>query len=157
MHFTLDQAPSLIPWLRAVFGKIHRVLEMARRDSELGGTPPLRAASLAPNSEDGSPSSPNPSDPVLGAWADEVEALSLEDKRALLEGMVKAILEKGIIIQDLHRGLIDFPAWKGGREVLLCYELKDGGRIQFWHDLDAGYAGRQALEDMDDSSFQQGA
>ena len=49
-----------------------------------------------------------------------------------------------IQIKDIERGLIDFPAVIGGREVFLCWE-KDEDDIEFWHDLDTGYAGRQPL------------
>jgi len=49
-----------------------------------------------------------------------------------------------IQIKDLDRGLIDFPADVGGREVFLCWESGEED-IEFWHDLDTGYAGRERL------------
>ena len=49
-----------------------------------------------------------------------------------------------IQIKDVERGLIDFPAVIGGKEVFLCWE-KDEEDVEFWHDLDAGYAGREPL------------
>ena len=49
-----------------------------------------------------------------------------------------------IIIRDLQRGLIDFPALREGREVYLCW-LYGEDRIDFWHELDIGFAGRQPL------------
>lgn len=49
-----------------------------------------------------------------------------------------------IQIKDLGRGLIDFPAVIGGKEVFLCWE-QDEEDIEFWHDLDTGYAGRERL------------
>jgi hypothetical protein len=49
-----------------------------------------------------------------------------------------------IQIKDLDRGLIDFPAFIGGREVFLCWE-QDEEDIEFWHDLDTGYAGRERI------------
>ncbi len=51
-----------------------------------------------------------------------------------------------ILIKDLDRGLIDFPALRDGKEVFLCWEQGEPD-IEFWHDLDVGYAGRQRLED----------
>src|SRR5262245_12825172 len=49
-----------------------------------------------------------------------------------------------IQIKDLQRGLLDFPAIMDGKEVFLCWE--DGeDDIEFWHDLDTGYAGRKPL------------
>ena len=49
-----------------------------------------------------------------------------------------------IIIRDLQRGLIDFPALRDGREVYLCW-LYGEERIDFWHEFDTGFAGRQPL------------
>ena len=49
-----------------------------------------------------------------------------------------------IVIKDIERGLLDFPAIIGGREVFLCWE-KDEDDIEFWHDIDTGYAGRERL------------
>ena len=49
-----------------------------------------------------------------------------------------------IQIKDLERGLIDFPAFVGGKEVFLCWE-KGEDDIEFWHDLDTGYGGRERL------------
>ncbi len=52
--------------------------------------------------------------------------------------------KREIFIKDVERGLIDFPALMGGREVFLCWE-KDEDDIEFWHDIDAGFAGREPL------------
>jgi hypothetical protein len=52
--------------------------------------------------------------------------------------------QREIFIKDLDRGLIDFPAIIAGREVFLCWEL-DEEDIEFWHELDTGYAGRERL------------
>ncbi len=49
-----------------------------------------------------------------------------------------------IQIKDLDLGLVDFPAILDGREVFLCWKQGETD-IRFWHDLDAGYAGRQPL------------
>ena len=49
-----------------------------------------------------------------------------------------------IQLKDIGRGLLDFPAILAGREVFLCWE-KDEEDIEHWHDLDAGYAGREKL------------
>ena len=49
-----------------------------------------------------------------------------------------------IQVKDIERGLLDFPAIIGGREVFLCWE-QDEDDIEFWHDLESGYAGRERL------------
>jgi hypothetical protein len=51
---------------------------------------------------------------------------------------------RGIVLRDLDRGLIDFPALRDGREVYLCW-VDGEPDIGFWHELDAGYQGRQKL------------
>ena len=51
----------------------------------------------------------------------------------------------GVQLKDYERGLIDFPAMRDGRVVLLCWQLGEGDRIEWWHDLEAGFAGRQPL------------
>lgn len=51
----------------------------------------------------------------------------------------------GIQIKDYARGLIDFPAIRENRVVLLCWQFGEGDKIGWWHDIDAGFAGRQRL------------
>lgn len=62
---------------------------------------------------------------------------------AIHEG-ISGITSRGIQIKDLDRGLVDFPHLRHGREVFLCWELEDDD-IEFWHELDSGYAGRERL------------
>jgi hypothetical protein len=52
--------------------------------------------------------------------------------------------KRDILIKDIDRGLIDFPAIIAGREVFLCWE-QDEEDIEFWHELNTGYAGRERL------------
>ncbi len=51
----------------------------------------------------------------------------------------------GIQLKDYTRGLIDFPCEKNGRVVLLCWQLGEGDQIEWWHDVEAGFTGRQPL------------
>ncbi len=51
----------------------------------------------------------------------------------------------GVQLKDYERGLIDFPAMRDGRVVLLCWQLGEGDEIEWWHDLETGFAGRQPL------------
>jgi hypothetical protein len=50
----------------------------------------------------------------------------------------------GIQLKDRRIGLIDFPSEMDGRRVLLCWRLGEAS-VQFWHDEQTGYAGRQPL------------
>lgn len=65
-------------------------------------------------------------------------------KMAGLDAVLREFQRREIQIKDIDRGLIDFPAIIGGKEVFLCWE-QDEDDIEFWHDLDAGYAGRERL------------
>ena len=51
----------------------------------------------------------------------------------------------GVQLKDFDRGLIDFPSLREGRVVLLCWQLGEGDALEWWHDLDAGFAGRTPL------------
>ncbi|MDQ3934177.1 MAG: DUF2203 domain-containing protein [Actinomycetota bacterium] len=63
----------------------------------------------------------------------------LEMRSALMD-----LQEQEIVLRDLDRGLVDFPAEREGREVFLCWEEGEP-EIGYWHDLDSGYGGRQPL------------
>ncbi|HEX5708875.1 MAG TPA: DUF2203 domain-containing protein [Pyrinomonadaceae bacterium] len=51
----------------------------------------------------------------------------------------------GIQLKDYERGLIDFPSMREGRVVLLCWQLGEGDHIEWWHDMESGFSGRQPL------------
>lgn len=74
----------------------------------------------------------NPSDPV----AQEIRAL------------VHEIGHLGIEVKDPAQGLIDFRAMRDGHEVYLCWKLGEGSRILYWHELEAGIAGRRAIDPL---------
>lgn len=53
--------------------------------------------------------------------------------------------ELGIQLKDYSRGLIDFPSMREGRVILLCWQLGEGDQIEWWHEVEDGFAGRQPL------------
>ena len=61
-----------------------------------------------------------------------------------LRNLGQEINDSGIILKDLEQGLVDFPTLWEGREVYLCWLLGESS-IQFWHEIDTGFAGRQPL------------
>lgn len=61
-----------------------------------------------------------------------------------VQTLLREFNSREIQVKDVDRGLVDFPAIIGGREVFLCWE-KDEDDIEFWHDLETGYAGRERL------------
>lgn len=63
-----------------------------------------------------------------------------------LSAGVAHLADQGIEIKSLDHGLIDFPALHAGRVVYLCWRLGEGAKIRYWHEIEAGFAGRRSLE-----------
>lgn len=55
------------------------------------------------------------------------------------------INELGVQIKDYSRGLIDFPSMRSGQIVLLCWQLGETERIEWWHEMETGFAGRKPI------------
>ncbi len=55
------------------------------------------------------------------------------------------INDLGVQLKDYTRGLIDFPTMRGGRLVLLCWQLGEEEIIRFWHEIEGGFGGRKPL------------
>ena len=51
----------------------------------------------------------------------------------------------GVQLKDFTQGLIDFPSMRDGRVVLLCWKADEGDQVEWWHDVEAGFTGRQPL------------
>jgi hypothetical protein len=62
-----------------------------------------------------------------------------------LDDLLHHILDTGALVKDLNSGLLDFPAWRNDHEVYLCWKFGEG-RIEFWHEIEAGFAGRQSID-----------
>jgi hypothetical protein len=86
--------------------------------------------------------------PAMRGNGHGVEALTLErqigDLTARIVPGLQEIAARGIAIKDLNQGLIDFPHARDGRIVYLCWRLGED-RIAYWHDIDAGFAGRRPI------------
>ncbi len=120
-HYTRDEARALLPQLRQWLQQLdhlHRRLD--HYDKRLNS---LMSA--------GHDAGGNLVNDWIRNLADMQEILSEFQKREIL-------------IKDLERGLVDFPAIIGGKEVFLCWE-KDEPDVEFWHDLDTGFTGRERL------------
>jgi len=68
----------------------------------------------------------------------------LSQQAQTLRKLLDELTGFGCVLKDPERGLIDFLSLRSGREVYLCWYLGEE-RINFWHDLEAGFAGRQPL------------
>jgi hypothetical protein len=84
---------------------------------------------------------------ALRRGGEDIGGPTVNEHLRLLVEMQQTLAEfcrRDIQIKDLDRGLVDFPAIVAGREVFLCWEQGEAD-IDYWHDLDAGYAGREPL------------
>ncbi|HEY3989976.1 MAG TPA: DUF2203 domain-containing protein [Acidobacteriaceae bacterium] len=62
------------------------------------------------------------------------------------KGSLTEIDSIGVQIKDLETGLLDFPCRVEGELVLLCWRRGER-RIEYWHTLEAGFRGRQPLDE----------
>jgi hypothetical protein len=133
-YFSVDEANALIPVLEVRFGKVMQLraqLRTAYHELEKLGEPPT-ADSLARS--DGTP------ELLRGRGRFRVLMELLTDE-------LDAIDATGVAVKDLDIGLCDFLGEREGREVWLCWQYGEK-QVGFWHDLDAGFAGRRPLDDQ---------
>jgi len=120
-HYTREQARALLPHVRLWLTRVlHLREELRKSDERLGRM-------IEPGRDLGGPE--------VNTWLRSV---------ADLQDVLLEFQRREIQLKDLDRGLLDFPAIVDGKEVFLCWE-QDEEDIEFWHDLDAGYAGREKL------------
>ena len=61
-----------------------------------------------------------------------------------LDSLLHRVQDTGALVKDINTGLLDFPAMRNGQEVYLCWKTGEL-RIEFWHEIEAGFAGRQPI------------
>lgn len=67
---------------------------------------------------------------------------------ARLEAGIKGIGQLGVLVKDPDSGLVDFLARRRGKEVYICWRYGED-ELLYWHDIQAGFAGRQLIRDED--------
>lgn len=84
----------------------------------------------------------------------EIDAAEAQRIRLRMQGIVDQMAAAvaridalGITLRDIERGLIDFPALAGGRQVWLCWQLGEDD-VAFWHELETGFGSRRPLIEM---------
>ncbi len=65
-----------------------------------------------------------------------------------MRAAVAQLVEWDVELRDIGTGLIDFPALANGRPIWLCWRLGEPVDIRWWHELDAGFSGRQPLAEL---------
>ena len=122
-HYTLEEANAALP-------AVSELLEQLRAARARLGDREARAALSGAAPEDG------------GGGAGRVVS---EGFLALRDALVELRAQE-IVLRDLERGLVDFPSLRDGEEIYLCWEEGED-EIGFWHEPDAGFAGRRPLGD----------
>jgi hypothetical protein len=93
--------------------------------------------------------SPSGSGPAGELDADESRLIRLR-MQGVIDQMTAAVarLETlGITLRDIERGLIDFPALAGGRQIWLCWQLGETEVTQ-WHEMESGFGSRRPLIEL---------
>jgi len=128
-HFTLDEANELVPWLEETFAAMLPVRdELLQRQEEV-------VTLLGRRRSNGHSST----DEEIAEAQMDVDRITQR-----LQNGLREITQKGILVRDVGRGLVDFPSHRAGREVFLCW-YRGEARIDYWHETNTGIAGRQRL------------
>jgi hypothetical protein len=122
-HYSLEEASALLP-------RVTELLATMRKARDRLGDSDARAALEEAGQSNGG-----------GEPGKVVSEGFLELRESMLE-----LRRRDIVLRDLDRGLVDFPALRDGREVYLCWEEGEP-EIGYWHEPDAGLGGRRPLDD----------
>jgi hypothetical protein len=128
--YTVDEANNELP-------RVRRIVEQIAKLSAL--LPELEDQARIAQYESKRP----------GATADD--HTRQEQARAAVSGaemeLLKAVASlngMGIQLKGPLEGLIDFPSYRGGELVELCWKLGEES-VEYWHHIGEGYAGRKKL------------
>ena len=122
--FTVEEANALLPSVRGIVRKVQR--SYSRVAASQGAA---RIAAERANLGGGG---------ILGGSGYVVALSELAEQAGRLEAL-------GVQLKDYDRGLIDFPSLREGRVVLLCWQMGEGDQLEWWHEVEAGFPGRQPL------------
>jgi hypothetical protein len=126
MMYTVDHATRTLPLVRKI---VEDIVEQHRRSREAI----LELDLVASTARD--------DDPPDRAEVLKRKVQSLARER---DAYQRELDDLGILLTDPRLGLVDFPSEMNGRRVLLCWRLGEP-EVQYWHEVDAGFAGRQPL------------
>ena len=129
-YFTLAEANAMLPLVRAIVDDIVNLYNdvQERRDR-------LSRVRQAPGHRRDDDS-----------YEEEVQQIEDEIEKDIdrLNEFGDELRRLGVEMKDPVAGLVDFLTQIDGREAYLCWKLGEG-EIAFWHELNAGFGGRQSL------------
>ena len=136
-YFTLEEANSLLPRVRSLLERLRQdaaKLEGLQQALQEGGHSLGKAPRASTNGH-----GQNGAGPRFYAILHQADELLKAMQAALHE-----IEDLGCVVKDVASGLVDFRTMREGRAVYLCWRLGEDV-IRYWHELDAGFAGRRPL------------
>jgi hypothetical protein len=139
--FTVEEANRLVPTLRPLLRALAaKKAELLAKQAEI-----LRLLKSDPR-------------PAGGARLDRLLRGKEELKFIAEEFNVSLheVLATGCLVKDVDAGLVDFPALRDGRQVLLCWRLGEP-RVAHWHGADEGFAGRKPLDREPEAAWSEAA
>ncbi len=127
--FTVEQANAILPLVRAITTDLMRLSrDVTDRRERLALLSAGRKASAK--------------DPYTEELAQIEEELDKDSEQ--LQAYVDELRELGVEPKSGPEGLVDFPCLMDQRIVLLCWKLGEP-EVTHWHEVEAGFAGRQSL------------
>ena len=127
--FTVEEANRTLPLVSKIVADLvreHKIWEDKVREFELAtvGASPERPDAIA-------------------------ELLQIEAQRLArdIEGYIAELSDLGVICKGMDTGLVDFRGQIEGRDVYYCWKLGEPS-VQYWHEIDAGFLGRQRLNPL---------
>lgn len=127
--YTLEEANATLPWLEELMTRMVPLREqLEAQQKELMSLMQHRSGN--------------------GAASHDREIEESERKQDELAGQLRRdlqeITDRGIVIRDIVRGLVDFPSDRDGQTIFLCW-LRGEPRIDYWHGTNEGFASRKHL------------
>ena len=127
--FTVDEANRTLPLVSRIVDDLvrdHRIWEDKVREFEL--------ATVG--------ASPEHPDAIAELLQSEAQRLARE-----IEGYIAELNDLGVIVKGMDTGLVDFRGQMDGRDVYYCWKLGEAS-VMYWHEIDAGFVGRQKLHPL---------
>lgn len=129
--FTLEEANALLPQVRDSLAAIQeRAAQIGQLQARLAAFREQKQSDTHAVQGEGR---------MVVALMQEAEQIAVEIRSAMAE-----LAALGCELKDVQLGLVDFPALREDRVVYLCWRAGED-EIRYWHELDAGFAGRQPL------------
>ena len=127
-YFSLEEANRLLPWLKDKLENIYSLASDVTPDPESGHL----AAEIYTNG--------------TSKAMENVSGVQKEKEKAEkdIENILTEVRKKGIILRNIENGLSDFPAFRDGEEIFLCWTVEEPS-ILYWHYRHEGYSGRKPI------------